>query len=194
MPTPHEMLLMGAQWFPIYYSMGPTSFKDSTGTASGAAGATVRLSKAIPNWPIMFLGLRITNVYGFPNDEPTTADLARFDTSRRYLDDLQTIRITLSQQSIASEETLQVQVTGKSGVYWAPFPVPFPMAGGNSVNVDIRRSVGYPTIGDEAVLPQAQGTMICAVARNNEQTMQVLRLFQETLQPGAMPAGFRATG
>lgn len=188
------MLLMGAQWFPIYYSMGPESFTDSQGVASGAAGTTVRLSKAIPNWPIMFLGLRLTNVYGYPNDEPTTADIARFDSSRRYLDDLQTIRITLSQQSIASEETLQVQVTGKSGVYWAPFPVPFPMAGGNSVSVDVRRSVGYPTIGDEPVTPQLQGTMICAVARNNEQTMQVLRVFQEHLQPGAGPPGFQRTG
>lgn len=183
---------MGAQWFPIYYSMGPESFTNSQGVASGAAGSQVRLSKSIPNWPIMFLGLRLTNVYGFPNDEPTTGDVERFDTCRRYLDDLQTIRITLSQQSIASEETLQVQVTGKSGVYWAPFPVPFPMAGGNTVAVDIRRSVGYPTIGDEPVTPQVQGTMICAVARNNEQTMQVLRTFQKHLMPDAGPPGFTA--
>lgn len=186
------MLRMSAQWFPIYYSMGPESFRTGSGTASGEAGATARLSKSIPNWPIMFLGLRLTNVYGLPDSEPSADDIARYELSRKYLDDLQTIKISLSQQSIAVEETIQVQVTGKSGVYWAPFPVPFPMAGGNNIAVDVRRSVGYPTIGGEAVTPQVQGTMICAVARNNEQTMQVLRGFPAHLQPpaGQTPGGF----
>ena len=166
---------MGAQWFPIYYPMGPKSFADADGVPSGAGGSTAELTKDIPNWPILFLGLRITNVYVLPA-QPTELDLRVYEACKRSVDDEQTVRIALSQQNITAEPTLQVQLTGKSGVYWAPFPVPFPMAGGNNIAVSVVRVTPYPEIDGSLILPTCFATILAAVARNTEQTMPTRRI------------------
>lgn len=165
---------MEAQWFPIYYPMGPKAFQDANGDPSGAVGATAELTKEISNWPILFMGLRITNVYALPL-APTSLDLETYRAAKNFVDDEQTVRIALSQQNITAEATLQVQVTGKSGVYWAPFPVPFPMAGSNNIAITIQRVTPYPQIDGERIVPTCFATILAAVARNSEQTVPVRR-------------------
>lgn len=172
-----ELQQMQSQWFPIYYPMGPRAFQDANGDASGLIGAVAELTKEISNWPILFLGLRLTNVYALPTT-PTELDIRVFEASKRYIDDEQTVRIALSQQNITAEPTLQVQLTGKSGVYWAPFPVPFPMAGGNNIAVTITRVTSYPDINQLPIHPVIFGTIIAAVARNEAQTVPVRRIMQ----------------
>jgi hypothetical protein len=167
---------MEAQWFPVYYPMGPKSFLDSSGSPSGAVGSVAELTKDLSNWPILFLGLRITNVYALPSN-PSEADVSLYQACKAYVDDEQTVRVALSQQNITAEATLQVQVTGKSGVYWAPFPVPFPMAGSNNIALTITRVTPYPLLGGELpIIPTVYATIVAAVARNNEQTVPARRM------------------
>jgi hypothetical protein len=165
---------MEAQWFPLYYPMGPKAFLDADGVPSGATGAVAELTKSISNWPLLFMGLRITNVYAMPS-EPSSLDVEIYEASKRYVDDEQTVRIALSQQNITAEQTLQVQLTGKSGVYWAPFPVPFPMQGANDIAVTVTRVTPYPTIDDNPIVPTCFATILAAVARNTEQTVPAIR-------------------
>lgn len=163
-----------SQWFPIYYPMGPKAFLDADGAPSGAVGSTAILTKELSNWPILFMGLRITNVYPLPA-QPTSLDIDTYEVCKNFVDDEQTMRVELSQQNITAEETLQVQVTGKSGVYWAPFPVPFPMAGANDISLTVKRVTPYPQINSALVIPTCFATIVAAVARNSEQTVAVRR-------------------
>jgi hypothetical protein len=166
---------MEAQWFPIYYPMGPKSFVDANGDPSGAVGATSELTKELSNWPILFMGLRITNVYQLP-PTPTDLDLETFRVCKNFLDDEQTVRIALSQQNITAEATLQVQVTGKSGVYWAPFPVPFPMQGSNNIAITVTRVTPYPQLNGAAIVPTCFATILAAVARDDKPSQAVNRM------------------
>lgn len=154
--------------------MGPKAFQDADGDPSGEVGSIAELTKELSNWPILFLGLRLTNVYALPTT-PDGDALAVYTACKRYVDDEQTVRIALSQQNITAEATLQVQLTGKSGVYWAPFPVPFPMAGANDIAITITRVTSYPEMDGELITPVIHGVIVAAVARNTEQTMAPLR-------------------
>jgi hypothetical protein len=177
-----DLVQQNVQWFPIYYPMGPTSFLDGDGEPSGAVGATARLSREIPNWPILFLGIRLSNVYTI-GTAPSNDDVNLFNVLKRHVDGEQTVRISLSQQNITAEATLQLQVTGKDAFYWAPFPYPYPMAGGNNIAVEVRRVTAYPTLGGEDIEPQLFGTILAQVARtpSSADTMPPMRV----IRPGA---------
>lgn len=173
MPTPLQPLR--AQWFPQYLPFGPVDFVDATGTRSGARGAVATLSRSLPNWPILFVGIRISNLFDLP-ENPTALDIQTYEAAKRFLDAEQTVRINLSQQNITAEATLQSQVTGNGGQYWSPLPVPFPMAGGNTIAVDITRQTPYPQINDADVLPTCHGSIIALQARMSEQTIPPQRI------------------
>lgn len=169
------MQKMEAQWFPQYLPFGPVPFKDAAGVESGARGAVARPSRSLPNFPILFIGLRISNVFELP-PQPTLTDLATYEACKRFLDNEQNVFINLSQQNITAEAVLQSQLTGNGGIYWSPFAVPFPMAGSNSISLEITRRTPYPFIGDEAVKPVVEVTIIAAQARSGPQTMPPMRV------------------
>ncbi len=169
-----EMQKKNVQWFPVYYPMGPKAFLNSDGTPGGGVAAIAELTKELPNWPILFLGLRLTNVYPLP-DGLDEAGLAYYTAMKRWVDNEQTVEINLSQQDITGGPTLQVQLTGNGGFYWSPFGVPFPMAGGNNIRITVRRISPYPLLNDVPVTPEVFGTIIGAQARESEQTSPVLR-------------------
>ncbi len=173
---PEGLTEQNVQWFPIFYPMGPKAFQDSEGVPSGAIGSIAELTKELSNWPIMFLGLRITNVYPLPAT-PTELDLRVYEACKRGVDDEQTVRVALSQQNITAEATQQLHITGKSGVYWAPFPVPFGMAGGNNIAVTVQRTTPYPEIDNALVKPVCYCTIVAAVARKSEQTIPPMRVY-----------------
>lgn len=164
------------QWFPLIYGMGSVDFADADGEPSGAQGARATLTKSIPNFPVLFLGIRLTNIYALP-EEPTDTQIRIFEACKRYVDDEQSVKVSLSQQNITTDSVLQVQLVGKSGVYWAPFPVPFPMAGANDIQIEVIRDTSYPFF-DQAVpiLPKLKGSLAMAQFRPGAQTMPPIRV------------------
>lgn len=166
---------MQAQWFPQYLAFGPVQFQDANGDPSGAAGAQARLSRSLPNWPILFIALRLDNVFNLPAS-PSDTDLRTYVAAKQFLDTEQTVRINLSQQNITAEATLQSHITGKGGTYYSPFPVPFPMAGANNIAVEVVRQTPYPQINQELILPTCYGTIVAMQARMSEQTVAPQRI------------------
>ena len=165
---------LNPQAFPIYYPMGPKPFLGSDGTPSGAAGAVARLTRDLSNFPHMFLGLRVTNVYPLPAD-PSADDVQLFRALHEWTDGEQTMRVDLAQQNITADSVLTVQMTGRAGVHWHPFPVPFPMAGANNIAVEIVRTTGYPSLGGEPILPTVHVSILAAVLRADLKTSAVHR-------------------
>ncbi len=163
---------LSPQVFPIYYPMGDQPFLASNGTPSGAVGARARLQRPLSNFPHMFMGLRISNVYDLWTDVPQpTAEqvqLARF--LREWTDAEQTVRITLAQQNVTAELLYQPHLTGHDGINWAPFPAPFPMAGGNNIQVEVQRTSAYPQFNDTDILPTCSVTILAAVLRADLET------------------------
>ena len=157
------------QAFPIYYPMGPNAFIDASGDPSGAVGARARLGRDLSNFPHMFMGLRITNLYALP-DEPTADDVQLFRALKEWVDGEQSVRIELAQQNITADSVLDVQLTGRAGIHWHPFPVPFPMAGANSITVEITRLSPYPQLGGSSITPQVSVSILAAVMRADLKT------------------------
>lgn len=168
------------QWFPQYFPLGPVAFTEGGSVASGAAGAIARLNKDIPNWPILFLGVRITNTYALPVN-PTDLDLRTYALCKEWIDGAQTVEVKLSQQNIMSDPMQQDHLVGRQGFYWAPFGVPYPMAGGNNISLLLTRTLAYPNLvqgqSPEAITPACHATLICAVAKKNGQTIPPERVF-----------------
>ena len=161
--------------------MGPTAFVQSGNVPSGGAGSIARLNKDIPNWPILFLGVRLTNTYELPT-EPTELDLRTYELSKQWLDGAQSIEVKLSQQNIMSDPMQQDHLVGRQGFYWAPFGVPFPMAGGNNIALSLIRTLSYPSLATASqtplpIQPVVHATLICAVAKKNGQTVPPSRVF-----------------
>lgn len=182
---PGPLTPMHNQWFPQYYSLGPRNFLDGNADPSGAAGSVASLSKDVPNFPILFMGLRIRNVYQLPQN-PTELDLRIYALTKKYTDAEQTVRITLSQQNITADAPLQDHVCGLDGVYWAPFPIPYPMAGGNNAEFVITRLTNYPQLNQENIIPVVHLTMVTIQARDQAQTMPPMRV--DPYNPHRLPS------
>src|SRR5574342_452595 len=126
----------------------------------------------------MFMGLRINNVYQLPAD-PSAEDVALFQACKRYIDGEQTIKLILAQQSIAIEPTLQKQITGTDdGIYWHPFPIPYPMAGGNEIGLEITRVTSYPAFPSTSIpiVPTVRAVIYAATARADFRTITPNRM------------------
>jgi hypothetical protein len=155
---------LNPQAFPIYYPMGPASFLDSAGTPSGAAGAVAQLSRDLSNFPHMFLGLRVSNQYALPTT-PTADQVNLYRTCKEWIDGEQSVRVELAQQSIAAERVPQTHLTGREAIHWHPFPVPFPMAGANTISVVITRLTSYPQLAGASIIPTVSVSILAAVMR-----------------------------
>jgi hypothetical protein len=162
-----QEIVVGEDQYPIYYPLEPRPFQLS-GTPSGAAGAVARLSHAFANARHFVYGIRFSNFY----DLPTGLDadnVAVYNACREWVDGDQTVTLDISQQSAFVNQTIQTHVTGKSGVHWHPFPVPFYIAGGNDFKVTVTRLTSYPSllVGEVFVpiLPSVGATLVCGVFR-----------------------------
>lgn len=174
MSTPEEVAKvwssfgLNSQAFPIYYAMGPTRFIDGKGEPTGKKGSIARLSRALSNSPHMLIGLRVQNVINFPDFENATnvANSAIYEMARLQGPE-QTVRINLSQQNISADAVLQSTLCG-DGQHWHPFPAPFPMAGGNEIEVEIQRVSSYPDYNNKTpVIPEVYVTLVAAVLRTD---------------------------
>lgn len=153
---------LGPEAFPLEYS-SESAFLDGSGVPSGALGARATLSFELNNWPHVAYGVRIVNIYPLPAD-PSADDLDRYRTAKQWLDDDQAVTINLSRQNITTQAVHQATLQGRSGQHWHPFPKPYLFRGGNNCLIEVTRLVGYPTIGDVAVLPVCRATLITAVS------------------------------
>lgn len=166
------------QWFPFYFEMGPEQFKDGQGDPSGATGSIATFTKSISNFPFLFHGIRVSNTYDLDSDW-NADDVAKYNACKNFVDLEQTVKIELTQQNILSEQTIVSHVVGRDGNYWSPFPCPFPMAGANVINVEMRRITSYPTIGTNPsiiIIPQVRCTLVGCVGRNKMQTQPPQRV------------------
>jgi len=161
---------LNPQAFPIYYPMGPKAFLDGAGNPSGAVGATASLSRDLSNFPHMFLGLRVTNTYTI-GAAPNADAVNLFRTLKEWVDGEQSITVNLAQQSISLDRVQQSHMTGRAGWHWHPFPVPFPMAGANTIACEIVRTTAYPALNGAAILPQCHVTIVAAVLRADLKTI-----------------------
>lgn len=162
--------------FPLYYPASAPFLDDGAGggAPSGAAGAQATVNPTINNFPHTFYGVRVRNVYELP--DPALADAFR---AVKLVDQDQTIRIELAQENVTANATLQDHVVGGAqgstgGIHWHPFPVPYLLAGGNEVNVVLRRLTSYPLLSVEPeipVLPIAHVTLVTGVHRKDFRTV-----------------------
>ncbi len=168
---------LSPQTFPIYYPMGAQPFLGGNGQPSGASGATARLTRDLSNFPHMFMGLRISNVYAL-GDDPSADDVQQFRVMHEWLDGEQAVTINLAQQNITAERLIQTQLCGRGGEFWHPFPAPFPMAGANNISVEITRLTSYPQLGGVSVTPTCHVSILAAVMRGGMKTAPPTRVEQ----------------
>lgn len=167
---------LNPELFPIYYPLGPQPFRDGNGVPSGARGAEATLNADLSNFAHMFLGVRLSNVYDTPSD-PTADDVNLLTYLKDHVDGEQTMTIQLAQQSVIVSGVLQKHVTGGyDGYYWHPFPVPFPMAGANNIQIRLIRQTPYPLVNEQFVTPRVYGVVYAAVARADIQTIAPQRI------------------
>lgn len=163
------------QLFPKYYAIGPVPLT-LDGVPSGAAGAEAILTKELSNFPQILYGVRISNVYSLPA-VPTATHIQQLQTYHDWLDGEQTVGINLSQQNVTAQPMLQAQLTGRGDSVWHPFPAPYPMAGGNSINLQVRRITGYPDFNEsDPVQPVIFATLLCAEFKATRSTTSVKRI------------------
>lgn len=166
---------LAPQLFPKYYAMGPVPLT-LDGTSSGAAGARAVLTKELSNFPQILYGIRISNVYELPNPV-AEEEITQLQTYSEILDGQQTIEINLSQQNVTAQPMLQSHLTGRGLSVWHPFPAPYPMAGGNSVNVTIQRVTSYATFAEGTKPePVVFATLLCAEFKATRSTTSVKRV------------------
>lgn len=156
------------QGFPLYIPSAVTSFALDSGAASGAAGASARIKIDLANRPFILFGIRVVNVWSGP-DAPTAEQVQQMRWMKEALDDEQTISITLSQQNPVTNRVHQRALCGSQTV-WHPFPTPFPMAGANMAEVEVRRLLSYPNVGETVILPSVQVVFHGVQLVNNQQS------------------------
>ena len=166
-PTDEQLAEMMAQeglsdqLFPKYYAMGPKEFS-SGGASSAAAGSTAVLTKQLTNFGQILYGVRIQNFYSLPTN-PTDFQVQLFESLKRWVDDEQIVGVNLSQQDVTAQEVPQAQFQGRADTVWHPFPVPYPMAGGNNINITITRVTSYPEIvAGTPLVVTTRGTLVAA--------------------------------
>ena len=126
------------QRFPIIYPASAGFVKDNL--PSGAVGATATLTLTFNTRPHMLVGLRLENIYAVPERLQNIDGIAYLDK----LDEQQDMTTALAQQNIIIRPTLQTLVTGRRGVHWHPFEVPYPFRGGNNIVITVSRLTAYP--------------------------------------------------
>lgn len=161
------------QAFPYYYNSNGNTFQNGA-----IAGEEFTVNFSLDNFPHMLLGLRITNEWQPIDDEedPATADeIALQNFVKQWVDDQQTVRLALTQQSIISKSIPQRIIQGANGEVWHNFPTPFPMAGGNTVDVTVRRLTSYPFLRDQRIVPTVYVSLVVIMLRADRLTMRTIR-------------------
>ena len=138
-----EQRILDPQNFPVFFP-GSAPFLNADGVPSGARGATARVTCEMNLRPQWLTAIRVMNVYEVPSGFQG-ADSVYLDK----IDNWQTMTTELTVSNIVIREGLQPLVMGRSGFQWHPLPAPYPWRGGNSITLEFRRLVGYPS----AILP-----------------------------------------
>lgn len=170
---------LGMQYFAHYIALEAVPFQ-LNGAPSGAVGAIARLNVAMDNFPEFLLGIRVSNVYPLPPNLTETT-MALYRSLKEFTDGEQTLSYKVSQQSVTTNLPLQLHITGRSdGQHWHSFPVPYPLAGANNIQIEMQRLTAYPSWpGSDPVtpiLPVCFVTLVCGQARSGDATIPPHRI------------------
>ena len=168
---------LNPQLFPKYYAMVPVALTVN-GAGSGAVGAGATLTRELSNFPHILYGLRVTNTFALPA-APSDADINFADYLKTWVDNEQTITINMSQQNITAQAMLQSHLVGKGETVWAPFPAPYPLAGGNNITIEVRRTTAYPPFPSTpqvATTPTVHATLLTAEFKATFQSVPTHRV------------------
>jgi len=146
------------QWFPLYHTEKAQFALE--GSASGARGATARVSFSLESLPHILYGISIWITYELIDE----FFVANPDFKRNMRDggvDFDfTIKITFTQQNITINPTPIASIQGFNNVNIHPFTAPYPLSGSNNIAVDLTRLSSYPTAAGETVAPFAHITLL----------------------------------
>jgi hypothetical protein len=170
MPTPNsdEQQAIDEAWaalgykpqvFPYYNSAGSAQFLNNAGISDAVRGATANITFSIDSIPIMLIGLRITTVWSIV-DDPSPDEVALYELVKKQVDPAMTVDLKLSSQSIIGKAIPVETLTGAGGTVWHNFPSPYPMAGSNTLEMDLTRLSSYPTIRDERISPTIYAVLV----------------------------------
>lgn len=161
--------------FPAFDAASPKFFEDNGGDANAVAGATVQVGYSLDNFPRMLLGMRIENIWQLP-EEPEPEEVALAEYVSRVVDHQQTVEINLTQNNITLRNSVpQSSIQGKGGYVWHGFPVAYPGAGGNDVNIYVRRQTAYPIMRGVRINPKVHITLVSIILRGDRPTMAIQR-------------------
>lgn len=163
------------QAFPIYYTLGPATFKDDAGQPTSKAGSRLTLTRDLNNFPHLIFGFRYDVFFDLP-DTPDAEDVAMYRLVKDYVDKEITVRTQLAQQNVIVNAAPIACVVGPKGETgnWHPFPQPYPMAGGNNIELEMVRQTDYPAFPsapNDPIIPQISIVLVATMYRGIPQTM-----------------------
>jgi hypothetical protein len=134
-----------AQWFPVYPSGSGTFMVDGSPSSRAGSAATVEIT--LDTFPYLVYGARFETSYELPipffDAEPAFKQFMR----EGGVDDDYDVTIQLTQGNVTVQNGAHVRnLQGALGFNKHPWPMPYPMRGGNKVTFTARRNSSYPRV------------------------------------------------
>lgn len=163
--------------FPGFDNSKPAQFQNSAGDFVATSGSQVKITYSLDNFPRMALGLRVRNVWELP-DDPSDEEVRLAEYVSRYIDDQQTIEVTMTQNNVTLRNPgLQAIMQGAAGGYvWHNWPAALPLAGGNDLSVTITRVTNYPMLRDTRINPKVYVSLVEIILRADRLTVAPMRM------------------
>lgn len=142
--------------YPRLFSGSANYNKD--GARSGLVGAEARVSISIDNYPQAITRISVQHAFVVA-DAVVIADPGVY-AQLHAIDEDATIQITATQQDITASATHLANIQGRGSTVPMPLAAPYYLKGTNQVTVVLRRLIGYPTLGEQAINPVAFVTLV----------------------------------
>lgn len=151
------------QWFPLFQSEQAVFQLD--GAPSGGAGSQARMTITLDTFPYMVYGLRFTTSYELPPDFwVANLDWKQF-MRLGGVDDDYDVSIKLTQGNVTTQRDAHVRnLQGANDINKHPWPLPYPLRGGNKIEVTATRNSSYPIVIDPATEEETPLTILLKVS------------------------------
>lgn len=134
-----------AQWFPLYPAASAVFQLD--GAPSSRAGSQARCTITLDTFPYLVYGLRFDTSYELPLEFFEDNPAFKMNMALGKVDDDFDVEIQLTQGNVTSIERSHVRnLQGSNGFNRHPWPLPYPMRGGNKISITAIRNSSYPRI------------------------------------------------
>jgi hypothetical protein len=140
---------LNAQWFPVYPSQQGIFQLD--GNPSSRAGTTATVEIDLDTFPTLVYGARFETSYELPLAFFTANPAFKQQMREGGVDDDYDVSIQLTQGNVTVQQLAHVaNLQGRLGINKHPWPVFYPLRGGNKVTMTARRNSSYPQVIDPA--------------------------------------------